>query len=171
MMAISQAERISIRPMELDDLEQVHTIDTLSFAMPWSLRTYRSELTGQSFSLMWVAEVEEPQGDRRVVGMVVIWMVVDQTHIATLAVHPDHRRQGIASRLLETALDGAVRKKAQAATLEVRVSNRAAQALYKKFGFVKVGRRRAYYLDNGEDAVLMTIERLKDWSDWSDWLD
>jgi ribosomal-protein-alanine N-acetyltransferase len=90
----------------------------------------------------------------------VLWMIVDEAHIATIATHPDYRRQGIAKRLLVKALEFAQTEGARSALLEVRAGNRAAQEMYRKFGFEVVGRRERYYKDNYEDAVLMTLPRL-----------
>jgi ribosomal-protein-alanine N-acetyltransferase len=84
-----------------------------------------------------------------------------QAHIATIAVHPDYRRQGIGKILLRFALDWAARNGAQRAMLEVRASNQSAQALYLQFGFEVVSRRPRYYKDNHEDALLMNLDSLK----------
>ncbi len=91
-----------------------------------------------------------------VVGMIVVWMVLDEAHIATLAVDPQYRGLGVASRLLETSLQAAMQRNASQATLEVRAGNQAALALYRRFGFEVVGRRPRYYKDNNEDALIMT---------------
>lgn len=80
-----------------------------------------------------------------------------EAHIATIATHPDWRGRGIGQRILLALLREAQRRQAQTVTLEVRVSNLPAQRLYQKYGFREVGRRKAYYQDNREDALLMTI--------------
>jgi ribosomal-protein-alanine N-acetyltransferase len=95
-----------------------------------------------------------------VCGMVVVWLILDETHIATLGVHPDYRGLGIGKRLLTVALEETARHGANQATLEVRESNTIAQNIYRKFGFENVGRRRRYYRDNREDAVLMTLHSM-----------
>src|SRR5512136_395033 len=94
-----------IRPMRQDDLAQVRKIDQISFTMPWPESAYNYELNENPLSLLWVAEMTA-QGSSEIVGMVVIWMILDEAHIATLAVHPDHRRKGIAMYLLAEALKG-----------------------------------------------------------------
>jgi ribosomal-protein-alanine N-acetyltransferase len=86
---------------------------------------------------------------------------VDEAHIATLAVHPEYRRQGIGERLLAVALEAAQRKGMQTATLEVRAPNISAQALYQCFGFTVVGCRPRYYQDNQDDALLMSLSSLR----------
>ena len=109
-----------------------------------------------------------PDGKTEIVGMIVVWLIIDEAHIATLAVHPDHRGQGIGRRLLFTALNDCVGWGAHSATLEVRQGNLAAQTLYKDFGFEIVGRRPHYYIDNNEDALIMTLEDMDE--EYLDWL-
>lgn len=144
---------VLIRPMRLEDLEAVVTIERLSFTLPWSERAYRYELTENAAARLWVAE-EAGQ----VVGMLVLWLILDEAHIATLAVHPAHRQRGIARRLLLQALRSAGQEGARQAFLEVRQSNLAAQRLYQQLGFEISGRRPRYYRDNNEDALLMTLK-------------
>lgn len=88
------------------------------------------------------------------------WIMVDEAHITTLAIRNAYRRRGIGERLLIQIIEMAAQFKANVVTLEARVSNKQAQALYEKYGFQKVGIRRAYYTDNGEDAVIMTTDSL-----------
>ena len=149
---------VRIRPMRLDDIDQVVLIDRLSFSLPWPASAFRYELVNNPTSLLWVAELEFPDGSRGVVGAVVVWMILDEAHIATLAVHPEYRRQKISQQLLIVALRQAIERGAALATLEVRSSNLAAQALYKHFKFEVVGRRPRYYQDNMEDALIMTAD-------------
>jgi ribosomal-protein-alanine N-acetyltransferase len=94
------------------------------------------------------------------VGIAGFWIMVDEAHITTLATRNAYRRQGIGERLLLQIIEMAAGLHADVVTLEVRVSNKQAQALYEKYGFRKVGTRRAYYTDNGEDAVIMTTDPL-----------
>ena len=86
-----------------------------------------------------------------------VWLVVDEAHIATIAVDPDFRRRAIGRRLLNTALFTSWRKGMLRATLEVRAGNLIAQNLYRSLGFTEVGRRYHYYRDNNEDALLLTV--------------
>lgn len=145
------------RRMNVDDVSAAHEIDRLSFTLPWPERSFRFEMTENPASRCWVAEL-----DGRLVGMLILWKIVDEAHIATLATHPEFRRQGIAEQLLVKALENAYAEGARSALLEVRAGNIAAQTLYRKFGFEEVGRRERYYKDNNEDAVLMTLHRLPD---------
>jgi ribosomal-protein-alanine N-acetyltransferase len=144
-----------IRRMTLDDVPAVHEIDCLSFSLPWPERSFRFEVSENPVSRGWVAEV-----DGRVVAMLVLWLTVDEAHIATIATHPDFRQQGIGERLMVAALQSARQEGARTAFLEVRAGNLAAQNLYRKYGFVVSGRRPRYYKDNQEDAILMTLETL-----------
>ncbi len=140
-----------IRKMTLADVPAVHEIDLLSFTLPWPERSFRFEVTDNPAARCWVAEMAG-----QVVAALVIWLIVDEAHVATLATHPNFRRQGIARKLLVHALREAWREGARRAFLEVRASNQAAQDLYRALGFVEDGRRPRYYKDNGEDAILMS---------------
>lgn len=144
-----------IRRMTLDDIEQVVAIDRVSFSLPWPERSFRFELTDNPSSRCWVADV-----DGRIAGVIVAWLLVDEVHIATLATHPEFRRQGIAQALLLHVLKHGAQEGALSSFLEVRAGNLAAQAMYRKFGYEETGRRPRYYKDNGEDAILMTLEGL-----------
>lgn len=142
---------LKIRKMTLADVPAVHEIDVLSFTLPWPERSFRFEVSDNPAARCWVAEVDE-----QVVAAVVIWLIVDEAHVATFATHPDFRRKGIGRRLLVHALQEAWREGARHSFLEVRASNVAAQNLYRSLGFVEDGRRPKYYKDNGEDAILMS---------------
>jgi ribosomal-protein-alanine N-acetyltransferase len=147
--------KLIIRKMTLDDVPAVVDLDQKSFSLPWPERSFRFELTDNPASRCWVAEV-----DRKVVGMIVVWLIVDEAHVATIATHPDFRRKGIAKRLLSHALRKLIEQGARSSFLEVRESNLAAQELYRKFGYEETGRRRRYYKDNDEDAILMNLSSL-----------
>lgn len=154
--------QIKIRPMRVDDLDSVMKIDDLSFSMPWPESAYRHELNENPASEVWVAETNSSFRGDQVIGMIVIWLILEEAHIATLAVHPEFRRQGVGSHLLEVGLIEARKRGAQEAMLEVRASNHIAQALYKDYGFEVVHRRPRYYRDNNEDALLMNLSNLND---------
>jgi len=146
---------LTIRRMTVEDVPAAHELDVSSFSLPWPERSLRFEVTDNLAARCWAAELDD-----LLVGMLVLWMIVDEAHIATVATHPDHRRQGIASQLLLEALRSAHTEGARSALLEVRAGNQAAQEMYRKFGFEVVGRRERYYKDNYEDAVLMTLPRI-----------
>jgi ribosomal-protein-alanine N-acetyltransferase len=164
--------------MRAEDLNQAVLLDCMSFSLPWPPSAYLHELNNTG-GKVWVAEqvleapleyhspfpvpvadFVQPAGAQAVVGVIVVWLIVDEAHIATLAVHPELRRQGIAKKLLCVALNDAAKDGMLSALLEVRAGNEAAQDLYRKFGFDVVGRRTRYYQDNYEDALLMTLANL-----------
>jgi ribosomal-protein-alanine N-acetyltransferase len=141
--------------MTLEDVPIVHEIDMLSFSLPWPERSFRFEMTENPVARGWVAVSGE-----RIASMLVLWLIVDEAHIATLATHPDFRREGIGQQLMITALLSARAEGAVRALLEVRAGNTNALALYKKHGFLVAGIRPKYYRDNNEDAILMNLEDL-----------
>jgi ribosomal-protein-alanine N-acetyltransferase len=147
---------IAIRAMRFHDLERVTAIDEMSFSMPWPPHAYYKEME-KSYSLTRVAEITFMSGSQHVAGMMVTWVVMDEAHIATLAVDPEYRRLGIARRLLADTLKLCIQQSVHVVTLEVRVSNLAARALYRSFKFEEVTRRKGYYVDNHEDALIMNV--------------
>ena len=148
--------KFTVRKMALEDVPSVIELDQKSFSLPWPERSFRFELTANSASRCWVAE-----RDGNIVGMIVVWLIIDEAHVATLATRPEFRRQGIATRLLSHALLQLMEDGARSSFLEVRESNVAAQNMYRKFGYEPSGRRPRYYKDNNEDAILMTLDSLK----------
>jgi ribosomal-protein-alanine N-acetyltransferase len=149
--------RVVVEPMRLADVDAVHEIERLSFSVPWPAHAFAQELRGNRLAHYLVARA----GDA-VVGFAGTWLMVDESHITTFGVHPDWRRQGIGRQLMLGVSDLSIRYGARLMTLEVRVSNEAAQALYRQFGFLVVGRRLRYYTDDGEDALVMTTPELDD---------
>ena len=149
--------RLLIEAMRLEDLDAVHRIELASFSPPWPPNAYRSELETNRLANYLVARI-----DGELVAYGGMWLMVDEAHITTFAVHPAWRRQGIGERLLLAFLDLADARHAREATLEVRLSNVAARRLYEKYGFRPVGLRPRYYSDNGEDALIMTTEPIAD---------
>jgi ribosomal-protein-alanine N-acetyltransferase len=147
--------KIAIRKMTLEDVPGVIDLDHKSFSLPWPERSFRFELTANSASRSWVADL-----DGKIVGMIVVWLIIDEAHVATLATHPDFRRRGIAKKLLAHALRHLMDDGARSSFLEVRESNIAAQEMYLKFGYEASGRRPRYYKDNDEDAILMNLASL-----------
>jgi ribosomal-protein-alanine N-acetyltransferase len=128
-----------IRKMTVDDLEQVVAIDQLSLPLPWPPRSFHFEVTDNAASRCWVAEQ-----DGKIIAMLVAWFIIDEIHIATIATHPDFRRQGIGKDLLAHALQSARDEGALTSFLEVRESNEAALNMYRKFGYIETGRRKRY---------------------------
>ncbi len=149
--------KVTIRNMTVQDVPGVAQIDQLSFTLPWPEHSFHYEVADNRVARCFVAETD----DKRLAAMIVSWMIVDELHIATIATHPDFRRQGIGTEILTVALKDASAAGVRRAFLEVRASNEAAQTMYRKFGFDVTGRRPKYYKDNGEDAILMTLEPLE----------
>ena len=145
----------TIRRMRLEDVPAVHEIDVLSFSLPWPERSFCFEVSENPASRGWVVET-----NGRIIAMLVLWFIVDEAHIATIATHPDFRRQGIGEELMLAALEAAREEGARRAFLEVRAGNTAAQTMYRKYGFIVDGRRLRYYKDNNEDAILMSLDLL-----------
>ena len=157
-----EKNRISFRPMRKDDLGSVMDIDRLSFRMPWPESAYCHDLMNNPNAMLWVAEEHSQDNGSKVIGMIDVWLILDEAHIATLAIHPDYRGEGIAANMLRKVLFEAFNSGARRAMLEVRASNQIAQSLYEGFGFEIVTRRRRYYRDNNEDALLMNLDNLAD---------
>jgi ribosomal-protein-alanine N-acetyltransferase len=130
-------------------IPEVLAIEGRVYPRPWSARLFEDELARRGRAYL-VARVGE-----RVVGYAGLLMIADDGHVATLAVDPDWQRRGIARALLGELVISALDLGAEQLTLEVRVSNAGAQDLYRAFGFVPGGARKAYYADNGEDALVM----------------
>jgi ribosomal-protein-alanine N-acetyltransferase len=149
--------KVVIEPMGLDDLPAVHAIERASFSSPWPPHAYQTELETNRMAHYLVARIGE-----QLVAYGGMWLMVDEAHITTFAVHPAWRRQRLGERLLLAFLDLAVDRGGHEATLEVRLSNIAARRLYEKYGFRPVGLRPRYYSDDNEDALIMTTLPLAD---------
>jgi ribosomal-protein-alanine N-acetyltransferase len=147
--------RLLIQPMTPEHIPDVQAIERQSFASLWPEHAYRSEIQTNRLAHYRVATI-----DGLVVAYGGIWLMVDEAHITTFAVHPAWRRKRIGEQLLLALLDLSVAQHAREATLEVRLSNLAARKLYEKYGFRPVGVRPRYYSDDGEDALIMTTEPL-----------
>lgn len=141
---------ITLRRLELGDLDAIERIEKASYPTPWSRSMFTSELAKpSSHSLAAVA----PDGE--LAGYLILSRYVDAWHVMNVAVAPEHRRRGIASAMLERLFDVTRDDARRGYTLEVRVSNTAAIRLYESFDFRPCGVRRGYYTDNREDALIM----------------
>lgn len=149
------ATDVRIEKMQPEDLEAVLRIETASFTEPWSREMFLAELIpGISLALVTWSE------ENTILGFLCGSIVAGEFHISNVAVEPEARRQGVGSKLLLSALAQASRQGAKTASLEVRVSNLTAQAFYRRFGFTVVGRRRRYYTEPVEDALIMSLHEL-----------
>ena len=147
--------RLTLQPMSVDDIPAVHAIESASFPTPWPPYAFRQELETNRMAHYLVARAGE-----RVIAYAGIWLMVDEAHVTTFAVLPAYRRRGVGGLLLSGLMALSADTGATVLTLEVRLGNVAARQLYQRFGFRPVGVRPRYYSDNGEDALIMTTERL-----------
>ncbi len=153
--------KLHIRPMQLSDIDAVMLIEPQAFGTHhWTRENFLRELDN-GIATYLVVDVIASEAKPNVVGYIGIWVVIDEMHIVTLAVDPNHRRQGIAEALLLAVLDLAWKNDIRGATLEVRLSNLAAQELYRKYSFQRQGLRPNYYEDNKESALLLWTEDLR----------
>jgi len=168
-----------VEPMRLGDIPAVMVIEKMVYSRPWPPDAYRYELVENPKSYYYVTRLRDyhprraaglkgalqrafggPEVDESVLGYAGLWLMVDEAHVSTLAVHSDWQGRGLGALLLSTLIEKAIELQAAFVTLEVRVSNLRAQALYEKYGFRKVGVRHKYYSDNNEDAFIMSTEAI-----------
>lgn len=138
------------------DLPRIMEIEAAGFLHPWSEQMLRSELD-HAWSVV-LAAAEDAPGPERLVGYVIYWLVHDEVHVLNVATSPEARRRGVGRALMEQASEHGRRRACRLVTLEVRRSNLPAQALYRAMGFRQVGVRPRYYAEEGEDAIIMTLD-------------
>ncbi len=144
--------------MQPADMEAVLEVERAAYSSGWPATAFERELT-QNRMARYVVLREAP--GERIVGFGGLWLMVDEAHVVTVAVLPDLRRRGYGRALVHALLHVAIEHGMTMATLEVRVSNQAARALYRAYGFYEVGLRKRYYSDNHEDAVIMSTEDIR----------
>ncbi len=145
-------EAVTIREMKESDLEEVLAIERVSFADPWSRRLFKETLQfphSVNFVLQGAAGA--------VLGYINFYLIGEEGHLLNLAIHPNWRKKGLAAQLLDHAIGFLKLKHAAHFFLEVRESNRDAILLYSKFGFQQIGRRKRYYVETNEDALVMHL--------------
>ena len=142
---------MELRRLGLQDLDAIVALENAVYPTPWSRSMFAGELAKPS-SLSFGAYDAEHGG---LVAYLIVSRYADAWHIMNVAVHPEYRRQGVASRLLDELFELTAGDPRRGYTLEVRVSNATAIALYERFGFEPSGVRRGYYTDNREDALIM----------------
>lgn len=152
---LGEREGLKIRKMKVSDLDEVMEIERASFPTPWSRNAFEIEITRNPNAFYIVAEFEG-----KVVGFAGMWITAGEGHITNIAVHPSFRRCGLGELMVLSLVQKCIAEGARGVTLEVRERNVAAQQLYRKCGFVQVGRRRRYYLDTGEDALVLYLPDL-----------
>lgn len=179
-----------IEPMQAEDVPEVSEVERQCFTNPWPQSAYRRELrNAQNNSYIVLRRTDEPASENgdmsgeargrlgllpfrrrtavqqhadQIIGFAGMWVVMDEAHVTTIGVLPEFRGLGLGELLLVTLFSDAMRRGAEWVTLEVRVSNESAQALYHKYGFSRQGVRRRYYSDNGEDAYIMWSPSLRE---------
>jgi ribosomal-protein-alanine N-acetyltransferase len=145
----------TIREMTRRDIGEVLLVDEICFTSPWARDIYEREIIENDFAYYFVIE---ESGE--IIGYVGVWLIVDDAQVTNIAILPEYRGHGIGEKLFGFAMQFVVGKGASKLSLEVRVSNKVAQSLYKKFGLEKGGIRKNYYPDNGEDAYVMWMDLL-----------
>ncbi|RKG57726.1 ribosomal-protein-alanine N-acetyltransferase [Corallococcus sp. AB011P] len=152
-----KAKGFLIRQMTVDDMPAVMALEKASFKNPWS-----TELLGRELQHDWstILLVEEPlsEGGVALLGLAIFWIVHDEVHVLNVATAPVHRRRGVARVVMEEVLRRGVARRCSLATLEVRRGNESALNLYRSLGFRPVGIRPNYYVDEGEDAIVMVLD-------------
>jgi len=146
---------LSFSPMTLGDLPEVVEIERRSFSSPWSAESFRFELQENPYASLFVVR---PSGGGPIIGFASVWILDQELKINIIAVRADRRSKGVGACFLTYLLDFATGQGCRTASLEVRPSNEAAIRLYRSAGFQPVGRRRSYYQDTHEDALLMALE-------------
>jgi ribosomal-protein-alanine N-acetyltransferase len=172
---------LKLKPLTLEQLNAVVELDQLCFGGLWTRSGYERELESPNSQLLSLEAASEqgesgfqtsssevltqnsqtadsetaPTRSNALIGLGCYWSILEEAHITILAVHPDYQHQGLGQLLLYALLRDAKRRRLEWATLEVKPSNQAALSLYQKFGFIEAGRRRRYYKDTGEDALIL----------------
>jgi ribosomal-protein-alanine N-acetyltransferase len=142
-------ENITIQRMTQDDIEEVARLETLCFSDPWAEESFREELRHR-FSVPLVV-----RSGPTIIGYMCLWHIDDQMEIADFAVSPDFRRRGIGRKMMEKVLREAEERGCTNLILSVRESNLPAVRLYTSHGFVEIHRRKGYYREPAEDAIIM----------------
>ena len=141
---------IKILPMTADDIDGVLKVEESCFAIAWTRADFEREMNENKLAIYFVAKDGE-----KIVGYAGMWHVVTEGHITHVGVLEEVRCEGIGSMLMEKLIEKALEKEMTGITLEVRMGNRPAQALYHKYGFKAEGIRKNYYPDTKEDAIIM----------------
>lgn len=137
--------------MKEEDIDEVLHISNLSLKESWSRESLLKELTNPLAKYFLI------KNDKKVLGFAGVWIIVDEGHITNVAIHPDFRGKGLGTQLMNSLIKGCKAEKCTSITLEVRESNSPALKLYEKLGFDAAGKRKKYYSDNGEDAIIMWL--------------
>ena len=144
-----------IRRMQSADLPRVVEIERACFGERWTLASFQNELSNSASTYFVAVDGDE------IVGYAGYWLILEESHVTTIGVDPRHQRKGYGDLLMLELIEHAAKAGAKWITLEVRLSNIGAQKMYEKFGFTSLGRRKGYYQDNNEDALIMWTENIE----------
>ncbi|MDY6784296.1 MAG: ribosomal protein S18-alanine N-acetyltransferase [Cyanobacteriota bacterium] len=150
---------LRLQPLEAEQLEAVVALDRLCLGGLWTLQGYQRELESPNSELLCLT-TQTGQGEA-ILGVGCFWAILEEAHITLLLVRPEFQGRGLGQALLLALLKNAVGRQLERATLEVRVSNEAALSLYRKFGFQVAGKRKGYYQESGEDALILWLGGLQ----------
>lgn len=145
-----ELEQIDFLPLKEENLEELLKIERVSFPTPWSKQAFLSEINQNSLAYYCICLYHD-----QIIGYGGMWIIIDEAHVTNVAVHPDFRGQKVGEAIMMHLMGMALIKGAYRMTLEVRPSNFSAQKLYQRIGFKAVGRRKGYYTDTKEDAIIM----------------
>ncbi|PFG74026.1 ribosomal protein S18-alanine N-acetyltransferase [Tepidiforma thermophila] len=148
-----------LEPMQPADIPDVIAVERAAYTAGWPTTAFERELTANAMARYLVVRADSAPASP-LVAFGGLWLMVDQAHIVTVAVRPELQRRGYGRLVLHGLIELANAAGMDSVTLEVRVSNDAARALYRRYGFYEVGVRKRYYADNREDAIIMTTEAL-----------
>lgn len=155
-------DTVVIQPATMDALDEVWAIEQACFSAPWTRKMLAAELSGNPFARFLLAKSPDPlSGSLVIAGYFCFWIVFEEVRLMNLAVLGPFRRQGIATRLVCTALQMGLEQTASRAMLEVRASNHEALTLYDRLGFRQTATRARYYTNPDEDALLMEMAPLR----------
>ena len=147
---------VKIQPMQKSDLDGVILIEEKAYGPHhWSKESFLSELSNELAKYFSVFNEND-----ELIGYCGCWQILEEAHITNIAVTPEYRRNHIGEALLTKLIDECYKNMAKYITLEVRVGNKPAIALYEKYGFKSLGTRKSYYQDNNEDALIMWTENI-----------
>ncbi|ABB56293.1 ribosomal protein S18-alanine N-acetyltransferase [Synechococcus elongatus] len=147
---------LCLSPLALDQVEAARHLDEQTLGGFWAIEAYRREVESDASDLLGLWQ------GAHLIGLGCSWAIVDEAHITLLAIAPSHQQQGLGGFLLLALLQAAIRRDMAWATLEVRVSNQVAIALYQSLGFQEVGQRPSYYADTGEAARILWLKGLRE---------
>lgn len=151
---------IEIRKMRKEDAGELSRLDKKCFSIPWSEKSFIEEFENELAYYFVMTD------DNDIIGYIGLWNILGEGHITNIALHPRYRGKGLSKRLMNALFCFSEENTLSSITLEVRESNTTAQNLYLKYGFKKIGKRKRYYSDNKEDAIIMTAKLFEDPTDY-----